>query len=134
MKMTERETGSVGWSAMGLILALVMTAGVAAFSDHDGPFPVTIFILAPLLFFNSVIGVSVVLLLVALVYFGWVRPAFTGRAQFTKWTWALFAGLVLLSILYYSDNWAYGVRHQGRAYTLGCFVVGAMFVVSVVVT
>ena len=135
MRLFRVEVGSFALSAIGFLLAVAIAVGIGVFGGLRGPFPVTILLLLPFLlaFVNLGWGLLAVLALFATLYFGWIRPAFTGRVQFTKFTWSFFAVLVLLSIAHYQGSWAFGITYQGRAYTLGCFVVGAMLLSAVVV-
>ncbi|SRR6266581_6461949 len=124
MNSSGRGDGSIVIAGIGLLLAVLMAVTLSFLSDHGKPFPMSSIFVLPFVFGS--IGLLPLVGLFALTYFGWLRPMTTGKVQFTKWTWAGFIVLVALSASWYWSGWSYGVRWQGRAYTLGCSIVGAL--------
>jgi hypothetical protein len=115
MNLRENEEGSDAVAVNGFLIALVLAGGLSAIGPISGLLTfVLLLVAAPLLF-----ALPAALLFV-LVYFGWLHPASTGRAQFTKLTWLCILVLVSLSIHWYSSLWSVGLRDQGRTYMVAC--------------
>src|SRR6266702_1260521 len=115
MTSSQGDDGSIVIAGVGLLLAVVLAVMLSFLGDHGKPFPMSSLFLVPFVL-GSISLLPLVVGLFALTYFGWLRPMTTGKVQFTKWTWAGFLVLVVLSAYWYWSGWSYGVRWQGRGY------------------
>lgn len=56
-------------------------------------------------------------LLPGLLFMIWNPQLFRGEGRIPKRTWVLFAAVTILSLLYLSSSWNWGVKYQGLALT-----------------
>ena len=89
--------------------------------------------LAWLLLAKPVVGVPVSVALPAACYFGWLRPIARWKAGFTFRTWTGVAAFAGLSAAHYWQEWPYGMKYQGYAYTFGCACISAFLIAVVAV-
>jgi len=116
----------------GLGAALVVAAMLGGTARVGLPLPISGLMLLLMLFFDSpAIGLPIAALLLLLAYYGWVRPIHAGKAQFTPRTWLMLATLAALSGAWYYEGWAFGLKWQGRTYTLGCAVMSGVLIAAV---
>ncbi len=133
--MRNESLGDRGYRAFsigGLMCALLLAVFCGAAMGVGKPVPLSGVMFLLLLLFKPVVGIPVVVGSGALVYFGWLRPAWSGRVQFTTRTWVGLLCLFALSVYWYWGGWAFGMRVQGRTYTVGCAIIAACLFIVVV--
>ncbi len=133
--MTDGSPGDRGFRVLavgGLIYALLLAAFCGAATGVGKPVPLSGLMYLLLLLFKPAVGIPVAVASGVLVYFGWLRPAWSGRVQFTTRTWLGLLCLLALSVYWYLGGWVFGMRWQGRTYTVGCAIIGAFLFMTVV--
>jgi hypothetical protein len=119
---TEYKGKSVAVGGLCVAFALVVLLG--CFARVGMPLPISALMLIVMLVrANPAVGLPVLVALVLLAYYGWIRPILVGHAQFTIRTWVVLATLALLSGSWYYEGWAFGLKWQGTSYTLGCAIM-----------
>jgi len=123
---------SYRWVAVtGLIGVIVLAAILTLLGGEGIPFPFSLpAAVVMILLLKPIVALPVLAALFLPVYYGWVRPAWTGRVQFTKWTWLGLAVCGSLSVCWYWAGWSHGVQIQGMIYVHGCAVLATLLFVA----
>jgi hypothetical protein len=114
-------------------LSLLLTAAIGLMGSRAPtpicPFPVLTIIPALILSTWRLQYISVAI--PALLFIGWQPALFRGETKVPKRSFALFALIACLTVLYFVESWHWGLQYQGAQYTyLVCFI-NAIWIASI---
>lgn len=63
----------------------------------------------------------------AALFFAWNPGLLRGKGEVPRRSFLLFAGIVVLSVIWFLGSWGYGLQYQGHRYTYAISVVNALW-------
>src|SRR5262245_46469084 len=133
MSESEKSVTSGLLAVAGIVVAFCIAGVLGAVAHKSAPFPIPGLLILLFFLFKRLVGIPIALLVLALLHFGWTRPATNGRSRFTYRTWLGLSGLGVASVIWYQQSWSIGMKSQGETYMVGCAAIAA-FVFLLVIT
>jgi len=100
----------------GLALLVPASLGLLATGGPTILCPFPTFTILPAFLFSAAFPLAIIV--PPLFFFAWNPALFRGESKTPRRTYALFGALIALSVAYFVASWGYGLKYQGKNYTM----------------